>query len=106
MNIEITANRLSELGHITRLGIYRELIKAGNMGIAVGQLQSTLHIPHSTLSHHLSRLLDAGLITQQREGTTLFCVAQCDALNDVLTFLTEECCIDENCCNTLNMEKS
>lgn len=100
MNIETIAPRLAELGHSTRLMIYRELIKAGNAGIAVGEIKKTLDIPHSTLSHHISRLMKVGLVRQQRDGRTLFCIAECDALDDVLNFLTEECCINENCCAT------
>ena len=98
MNIEIIAPRLAELGHSTRLAIYRELIKAGNTGIAVGDIQKSLDIPNSTLSHHISRLMKVGLEKQLREGRTLFCIAECDALNEVLNFLTQECCINENCC--------
>lgn len=98
MNIEIIASRLAELGHNTRLSIYRELIKAGNSGVAVGDIQASIDIPNSTLSHHISRLIKVGLVRQQREGRTLFCIAECDALNDVLNFLTEECCITEECC--------
>ena len=100
MKIEIIAPRLAELGHSTRLAIYRELIKVGNTGIAVGEIQKTLDIPNSTLSHHISRLMKVGLVKQQRDGRTLFCIAECDALNDVLNFLTEECCINETCCTT------
>lgn len=95
MNVEIIAPRLSELGHHTRLAIYRELIKAGNTGIAVGEIQKSLDIPNSTLSHHISRLMKVGLVKQLREGRTLFCIAECDALNQVLNFLTEECCIND-----------
>ena len=98
MNIETIAPRLAELGHNTRLAVYRELIKAGNTGIAVGEIQKSLNIPNSTLSHHISRLIKVGLVRQQRDGRTLFCIAECDALNDVLNFLTEECCINESCC--------
>ena len=95
MNIEIIAPRLAELGHSTRLAIYRELIKAGNMGVAVGDIQESLDIPNSTLSHHISRLIKVGLVKQQRDGRTLFCIAECSALNDVLNFLTKECCIND-----------
>lgn len=81
-----------------RLAIYRELIKAANQGVPVGEVQEALGIPHSTLSHHLHRLMQVGLITQRREGRTLFCSAECDALTEVIQFLTEECCINSSCC--------
>lgn len=98
MNLEITAKRLAELGHETRLAIYRELIKGGNSGVTVGDIQAAIGIPNSTLSHHISRLVHVGLVRQEREGTSLHCIAECDALNDVLNFLTEECCINDASC--------
>lgn len=95
MHIDQAAKALKELGHPTRLTIYRQLIKAGRQGIAVGEVQEKLAIPGSTLSHHLKGLESSGLISQRREGRTLFCVAEYTQLNAVIDFLQEECCIDE-----------
>lgn len=95
MNIEEVAKSLKELGHPTRLAIYKQLVKAGTQGKAVGMLQETLSIPGSTLSHHLKGLEAAGLVKQRREGRTLFCVAQYQQLTAVIVFLQEECCADE-----------
>jgi len=92
MNIEQAAKALKELGHPTRLHIYRQLVKAGKQGVAVGIVQEILDIPGSTLSHHLKGLEAAGLIKQRREGRTLFCVAQYEQLDSVIVFLREECC--------------
>ena len=92
MNIDQVAKALKELGHPTRLAIYRQLVKAGNQGVAVGVVQETLGIPGSTLSHHLKGLETAGLISQRREGRTLFCVAQYERLDSVIGFLRKECC--------------
>ncbi|BBB30421.1 ArsR/SmtB family transcription factor [Neptunomonas japonica] len=97
MNIDQAAKALKELGHPTRLAVYRQLIKSGRKGIAVGEVQEKLEIPGSTLSHHLKGLESAGLITQRREGRTLFCVAQYEQLNSVISFLQAECCVDEDC---------
>jgi DNA-binding transcriptional ArsR family regulator len=80
------------LGHPTRLAIYRQLVKAGEQGVAVGAVQEALAIPGSTLSHHLKGLETGGLISQRREGRTLFCVAQYDQLDAVIEFLRKECC--------------
>ncbi|MGI9329392.1 MAG: ArsR/SmtB family transcription factor [Gammaproteobacteria bacterium] len=96
MDIEQAAKALKELGHPTRLAIYRRLVKAGNEGMAVGTVQEELDVPGSTLSHHLASLASAGLITQRREGRTLFCVAQYHRLDAVLEFLQAECCADED----------
>ncbi|SFD21134.1 ArsR/SmtB family transcription factor [Pseudoalteromonas denitrificans] len=94
MELNAIADKFSELGHKTRLTIFKQLVKAGSEGLPVGNLQQTLKIPGSTLSHHVSRLINVGLIKQHRDGRTLYCIAQYDALQDVINFLTDECCID------------
>ncbi|MGP7886334.1 ArsR/SmtB family transcription factor, partial [Raoultella planticola] len=68
MDLNTAANALRELGHPTRLSIYRELVRAGHEGLPVGELQKHLEIPASTLSHHLSALISAGLISQERQS--------------------------------------
>lgn len=92
MDIERAAKALKELGHPTRLAIYRQLVKAGKQGAAVGVVQESLDIPGSTLTHHLKGLEAAGLISQRREGRTLYCVAQYEQLDSVIGFLRKECC--------------
>ncbi len=95
MNVEQVAKALKELGHPTRFTVFKRLVKSGSQGVAVGVVQEDLGIPGSTLSHHLTRLASAGLISQRREGRTLYCVAQYQQLESVLCFLQEECCVDE-----------
>jgi len=95
MEIEIIAKALKELGHPTRLAVFKRLVKAGEQGLSVGVVQEELAIPGSTLSHHISGLVSAGLITQRREGRTLFCVVEYKKLEAVLAFFQDECCIDE-----------
>ncbi len=97
MDLESVAKALKELGHPTRLSIYKQIVKAGRQGIAVGGLQQSLDIPGSTLSHHISSLSSAGLLTQRREGRTLYCVAEYQCLDSVISFLQDECCVDEQC---------
>ena len=97
MNLEAVAKALKELGHPIRLTIYKSVVKAGYQGIAVGGLQEELEIPGSTLSHHISTLASAGLISQRREGRTLFCVAEYQCLESVIDFLQNECCVNEQC---------
>jgi len=75
MDIEKIAKALKELGHPTRLAIYKEIVKAGHQGKPVGVIQEALSIPGSTLSHHISSLASAGLLEQRREGRTLYCSA-------------------------------
>ncbi|WP_415885112.1 ArsR/SmtB family transcription factor [Neptuniibacter sp. QD37_6] len=96
MEIELAAKRLAELGHTTRLEIFRYLVRGGRQGVPVGEIQSELGIPGSTLSHHISRLVAVGLVLQRREGRTLYCVPQYQELDGLIDFLKDECCINEN----------
>lgn len=97
MDNQIAANALAELGHITRLSIFRYLVKVGEAGAPVGQIQETLNIPGSTLSHHIGRLVSVGLIKQERESRTLYCIPQFDVLNELIEFLKSECCSEGRC---------
>ncbi|WP_375320193.1 ArsR/SmtB family transcription factor [Aliivibrio logei] len=97
MDIEVIAKALKELGHPTRLAIFKQVVRAGHQGTAVGSIQEQLGIPGSTLSHHLSGLVSAGLVSQRREGRILFCVAEYENLTSVIGFLQDECCFDETC---------
>lgn len=93
-DLTLTAQRLEALGHPVRLQLYRTLVRAAPAGSAVGTLQSRLGIPRSTLSFHLHRLVEVGLVTQQRRGTTLICHADLQAMDRTLGFLLRECCQD------------
>ena len=97
MDIEIAAQQLEALGNVTRLELYRTLVRAGPEGLAVGQLQQRLGIAASTLSHHLRRLVDRGLVSQERQATTLICRASYPAMNGLIGFLADECCADAGC---------
>jgi DNA-binding transcriptional ArsR family regulator len=96
MELDIIAKALKELGHPTRLAIFKRLVRSGEQGVAVGVVQEELNVPGSTLSHHISSLASAGLINQRREGRILYCVVEYEKLLAVISFLQEECCIDEN----------
>ena len=97
MNVEIASRQLEALGNPTRLQIYRTLVRAGQNGLAVGQLQERIGIAASTLSHHLRRLIEAGLVTQERQATTLICRAHYPTMNALIGFLSDECCADAAC---------
>jgi DNA-binding transcriptional ArsR family regulator len=61
-------------------------------GLVVSEVQEEMGIPGSTLSHHLEKLKQVGLVTVRRDGTYLWYTAQTEALREVLDFLYEECC--------------
>ncbi len=95
MQVEVAAKRLAELGHATRLEIFRYLVKGGRHGVPVGEIQAALEVPGSTLSHHITRLVSVGMVIQRREGRTLYCVPQYEGLDELIAFLQEQCCVNE-----------
>ena len=90
MQLEEVAKAMKELGHPTRLFIFKHLVKAGEQGLPVGDLQKQLAIPSSTLSHHISALVSVGLVKQNRESRSLICVSQYDKLESSVYFISEE----------------
>ncbi len=94
MDVEQVAKQLEALGNPTRLQVYRALVRAGDPGLPVGRLQERIGIAASTLSHHLHRLILTGLVTQERQATTLICRANYVAMDALLGFLADECCAD------------
>src|SRR6266545_151302 len=97
IKVEHAAKQLEALGNPTRLQVYRVLVRAGDAGLPVGRLQQKIDIAASTLSHHLHRLILTGLVTQQRQSTTLICRASYPTMNALLGFLVDECCADGSC---------
>ena len=86
------ADMFAALGTEVRLQILRLLLSAHPDGMVVGDIQSELGIPASTLSHHLEKLKAEGLATVQRESTFLRYSANTAALEELLGFLFAECC--------------
>ncbi len=97
MKIDDAAARLEALGNPTRLKIYRALVRAGDAGMSVGRLQTRLELAASTLSHHLKALVTVGLISQERQATTLICRANYGVMRGIVDFLVAECCADAAC---------
>ena len=102
MKLEKAARQLEALGNPTRLAIYRGLIKVGREGSSVGEIRKKLEIPASTLSHHIARLVQAGLISQERDSRTLYCKADFLNMDALMTFLVENCCAENSCINVSN----
>ena len=86
------ADMFAAIGTEPRLRILRLLLAAHPEGLVVGDIQSELSIPPSTLSHHLDKLKNEDLVSVRREGTFLWYRANTDTLQDLLTFLYAECC--------------
>ena len=86
------ADMLAAMGTEPRLRIVRLLLSAHPDGMVVGDIQSELDIPASTLSHHLEKLKNEDLVAVRREGTYLWYRANTKALQELLAFLYSECC--------------
>jgi DNA-binding transcriptional ArsR family regulator len=92
MTEQQAADGLAALGNRTRLRLYRLLVRAGDDGLNVGDLQRLLEVPASTLAHHLATLARAGLVIQERRGREVVSRADYGAMRALLGYLTEECC--------------
>jgi len=86
------ADMFSAMGTEARLRIMQLLLSAHPEGLVVGEIQEELDIPNSTLSHHLDKLRNEGLVEVRRESTFLHYTANTDALQELLQFLYAECC--------------
>jgi ArsR family transcriptional regulator, arsenate/arsenite/antimonite-responsive transcriptional repressor len=90
---DLAARRLASLGNRTRLRLYKLLVKAGPVGLNVGDLQGRLGVPPSTLAHHLSTLAQAGLIIQNRRGREVTSTANYGVMTGLVTYLADQCCV-------------
>jgi ArsR family transcriptional regulator, arsenate/arsenite/antimonite-responsive transcriptional repressor len=90
--LERHAEQLSALGHPVRLQILRFVVQGGGDGTAAGDIQAHVGLPASTLSHHLKRLVDAGMLTSRTEGTYHYYAPDYAALRKLTSYLWEDCC--------------
>ena len=91
------APMLAALGSEVRLGLFRQLLRAGSEGVSVTGLQRISGIPPSTLGHHVTALVSAGLVSQARAGRELICRAEYTDIRRLSAFLLTECCADAAC---------
>ena len=98
--LERSAAQLSALGHPVRLKVLRYVVQGGEEGCAAGDIQAHVDMPASTLSHHLRRLVDAGLMTTRSEGTYQYYAADYASLRILTEYVWEDCCRRGNgrCC--------
>ena len=98
MELDTAAACLEALGSPHRLGIYRLLVASGTRGMKVGDVKDKLDLPSSTLSHHIAKLVNKGLISQQRDSRNLICCCNYERMDELLAYLTENCCMGDDCC--------
>jgi DNA-binding transcriptional ArsR family regulator len=83
---------LAALAQDNRLDVFRLLVRAGPAGMPAGEVAAKLGLPPNTLTFHFDRLRNAALVSVRREGRSMIYAARFDAMNDLLGFLTENCC--------------
>jgi ArsR family transcriptional regulator len=92
MKLDRHAEQLAALGHVARLAVLRAVVQAGPEGLSTTALQEKLDIPWTTLTHHVQRVVDAGLLTARKEGKSVLHTADYKALRALTDFLWEDCC--------------
>jgi DNA-binding transcriptional ArsR family regulator len=99
--LERHAEQLAALGHPVRLAVLRFVVQGGHEGTSAGDIQDHVDMPASSLSHHLKRLVDAGLMTTRLEGTFHYYAPEFKALRGLTDYVWEDCCKRGNgktCC--------
>ena len=81
------------LAHEHRLAVYRLLVERGPEGVPAGHIATRLKLVPSSLTFHLQALQRAGLINRRRESRQLIYSADFDAMNEVVAYLTDNCCV-------------
>ncbi len=92
MELNDAAATLSALAQPSRLEVFRLLVKYGEQGICAGDISKQLNIPKPTLSFHLKELSQADLITSERSGRSIIYQLNVHGMQELMTFLTEDCC--------------
>jgi len=97
MEIDDAVVAFAALSSRSRLEVYRLLMQAGPGGMSAGHIAETTSLPASTLSFHLKELGHAGLVTPRQKGRFVIYSANHATMNDLIGFLTENCCQGEPC---------
>lgn len=92
MESPIIVTALAALAQESRLAIYRLLVQAGVDGLAAGKISESLGIAPSSLSFHMKELSHADLVNSRSEGRFVIYSANYEQMNNVLAYLTENCC--------------
>lgn len=91
------AELLAALGHESRLAVFRMLVEAGPEGMNASAIGEKLGLAPATLSFHLAHLSRVGLIKGKQESRFIYYSADYGAMDDLLAFLTHNCCQGNAC---------
>ncbi len=97
MEDKIVVRALTALAQEVRLRVFRALVVAGASGMTPSVIADSLDLPAATLSFHLKELTNAGLVGQERRGRNLIYRVEFATMNQLLAYLTENCCQGEVC---------
>ncbi len=97
MNQKHAIAALGALAQETRLALFRLLVTCGPEGLPAGVIAERLGVAPSSLSFHLQQLVHAGLITQRRLSRQLIYAAEYGTMNQLMAYLTENCCAGTAC---------
>ncbi len=96
MEINQISQSFLSLAQETRLRVFKILSEYGRDGLPAGEISKRLGIPHNTLSFHLNNLKSAGLVACRREGRSMIYAADTQAIESLIGFLQDNCCIYES----------
>lgn len=91
------AELLAALGHESRLAVFRMLVEAGPEGLNASAIGERLGLAPPTLSFHLAHLSRVGLIQGRQVRRYIFYTANYPRMDDLLCFLTANCCQGRAC---------
>jgi len=95
LSVEVAASSFAALGSEQRLDVLRALVRAGPEGLSIGDLGKRCGVTGSTLTHHMKILAGAGLVTQEKQGRSIICVAaEYGVMRALSDYLLQECCAD------------
>lgn len=92
MQLPVAVEALSALAQGSRLAVFRLLVRAGDAGMAAGDIAREIGVLPNTLSSHLTILGHAGLVRARRDGRSIIYAADYDTMRGLLGFLVEDCC--------------
>ena len=98
MKITDAVRALAALAQETRLSIFRLLVEAGPTGLAAGEIALAVGASPANLSFHLKELAHAGLVRSKQEGRFVFYSAHYEHMNQLLGYLTDNCCARDGAC--------
>lgn len=107
MQVKSAVAALSAIAQESRLAIFRALVQAGHDGLSAGKIGEATGIAPSSLSFHLKELVHANMISSQQQGRFIIYVANFSTMNELLAFLTENCCGGNPCppvCSPTDLE--